>query len=149
MVGIRKVRMLVRNHSVLVSMTVWLFPVPVETMQMLMMLVMEMRMLVLQQFVRVFMFVLFGHVQPDPRECTAEKQVTFLAGAARQQAPSGDNRARQQERGGQAQPRWGEIPESSLISGTYGASRTRMRWIMSTREAGHRKLDILETLWTS
>lgn len=54
--------MLVRNHSVLVSMTVWLFPVPVETMQMLMMLVMEMRMLVLHQFVRVFMLVLFGHV---------------------------------------------------------------------------------------
>ena len=44
----------------------------------------------------------------------------------------------------------GRIPESSLISGTYGASRNaQKRWMMSTREASHKKLDILETLWNS
>ena len=68
----------VRMHQSLmgVRMSVWLPTVPRERMLMLMMRIMPMRMLVLEQFVGVFVQVPFGEMQPhtDRHQPTGEQQ---------------------------------------------------------------------------
>ena len=65
MMDIRKVGVPMAQPGVLVFMGVRLFPIPIESMRVPMMLIMSVRMRMRHRLVNVLVLVLLGHVQPD------------------------------------------------------------------------------------
>ena len=65
MVDVREVRVLVGHYRVLVRMCMGLSALPGEVVGMLMVHVMHMAVGVRKRFMRVFVVVVFGQVQPD------------------------------------------------------------------------------------
>ncbi len=62
---VRIMWMLVRDRCMTMTVHMRLLPVPREIMRMLVMFVMTVQVFMRDRFMRVFMLVMLGHVQPD------------------------------------------------------------------------------------
>ena len=73
-VNVRKVRVLVRHYRMVMRMGMGLRALPGKVVRMLVMRVMHMAVCVRKRFMRVFVFVVFGQVQPDAQRHESARQ---------------------------------------------------------------------------